>query len=422
MGHAASSVLCSGLLGALALGGCDGLRACAVRNAPNDWGESTAHAGVELVGTFDGLDAGRAQLPLRLRPVLSDAKRATDVQFPPGRDDLMVVTRKSGQARVARLVDDSWRWAETLFELEVLKASEQGLLGLAFAPDFAESGHLFVHHSVAEGGEDLGRISRFTVVDPAAASWTVGAPEMVLQVAQPYANHNAGQLVFGPDGMLYIGFGDGGWRDDPHGHGQNPDTWLGSMLRVDVSSLPYSVPPDNPFLDQPGVRPEIWATGLRNPWRYSFASDGRLVVADVGQNKWEEIDIVAAGDNLGWNTREGRHCFPATVDSCPEAEELGLVEPIYEYGRKDGQSITGGYIYGGASLPSLRGRYIFGDFATGRLWAIDLPEAVGPGTPLVEATALGRFPILPATFGMDASGELYVADYGKGGIYQLVGG
>lgn len=399
-------------------------RALAVDLLASDFGSSTAEAGQALDGRFDGADADREQVPLRLEPVLSGADKPTDLQFPPGRSDLMVVLEKRGAVRVARLREGRWSWGEELLRLEVLTSSEQGVLGLAFAPDFAESGHLYLNHSMRSGGEKVSRVSRFTVADPSAEPWTAGEELVILEVVQPYANHNAGQLAFGPDGMLYVGWGDGGYADDPHNNGQDAGTWLGSMLRIDVSAAsaaaPYAVPPDNPFLDQPGARPETWAIGLRNPWRYSFAPDGRLVVADVGQNAWEEVTLVSAGSNQGWKAREARHCFPASVERCPDLAEVGLTEPVYEYPHSEGTSITGGFVYTGRELPRLSGRYVFGDFTTGRVWSIELPAAHAGQPPLASAVAHGRFGVLISSFGQDAAGELYLADFGNGGVYRLV--
>ena len=231
----------------------------------------------------------------------------------------------------------------------------------------------------------------------------------ILSVGQPYQNHNAGQLAFGPDGMLYIALGDGGWHYDPRGHGQNLGTLLGSMLRVDVNAAKgYAVPPDNPFVDREGARPEIWAYGLRNPWRFSFASDGRLLVADVGQNNFEEVNVVQKGDNLGWKTREARHCFDPNEDCATE----GLVDPIFEYPRELGLSVTGGYEYTGSRVEILKGAYVFADFTSGHMWALKLPEK--REGPMADSQLLGRWPLLISAFGRDAQGELYVADWGRG--------
>jgi glucose/arabinose dehydrogenase len=259
----------------------------------------------------------------------------------------------------------------------------------------------------------MGRVEEW-YVDP--IQWRARRVRTVIEVQQPFANHDGGQIVFGPDGRLYIGFGDGGWRNDPNGHGQNGRTWLGSMLRIDVDGgrdAAYTVPVSNPWVGDDSVADEAWAIGLRNPWRFSFAPDGRMVVADVGQNAFEEIDLVVAGDNLGWNTREGRHCLDPET---PCAKE-GLVEPVYEYGRDEGKSITGGFVYTGNRVPALKDQYVFADFVSGRLWAISLPAERGGA--LVAAAALGQWPFLPSTFGRAADGEIYVAGFGKGIVYRI---
>lgn len=405
------------------LAGCDGVRAVLVDTVAPTYAAEPGQAEVDgtLTPTFDGPDASRPQLPLRLVPVATGLSQPTDLQFVPGHPTWLVVLEKGGQAKIVDLTAGSVRG--TLFGLDVLTRSEQGLLGLAFHPDFATNHKLYVNHVVDDNGTDATRVVELTV-DP--ATWTAGSPRQVLQVTQPYANHNAGQVAFGPDGFLYVGLGDGGWRDDPKGHGQNATTLLGSMLRIDVNSTaggkPYGVPSDNPFLDDPTVPPESWAVGLRNPWRYAFAPDGRLVVADVGQNTWEEVDVVGKGDNLGWNQREGRSCFPPDRD-CASPEQAGLQDPFYVYDHQEGASITGGFVYTGSAIPALKGRYVFGDFVSGRLWAVDLPAAPQPlQPPLAAPTALGRYPLLLVTFGQGPDGELYAADYGEGVVYRLAPG
>lgn len=347
---------------------------------------------------------------ITIAKVASGFTQPTDVQFPPGRSDLAIVLGKKGTAWWVRPADGSTgRW----FTVDVSTASEQGLLGLAFHPKFAENGLFYLNYTLPRSGTT--RIAEWSVAsgaDPTAATPT--EKRVLLEVPQPYANHNAGQLQFGPDGFLYIGLGDGGSGGDPHGHGQNPNTLLGSMLRIDVDrageGTPYAIPPDNPFVGNAAARQEVWAYGLRNPWRYAFAPDGRLVVADVGQNAWEEVDIVEKGGNYGWNVREGRHCYEPARNCATD----GLIEPIFEYGRDLGASITGGYVYDGA-IAELKGRYLFGDFATGRVWALELPDGVRP----VEAVELGKFPIALVTFGRDAAGEVYLADFGEGVLYRF---
>jgi len=401
--------------------GCADVRALIIDHYPTAYGEDLPVLPAErMAGRFDGPDLDRTQLPVALAPVVHGLVAPTDVQFPPGRRDVVVVAEKAGTARVFDVT--TGRELSGLLELPVPTRSEQGLLGLAFHPDFGPGGGLlFSHQTATTGAGDVSRIQRWTVrVD--GQHWTAREPQTVFELAQPYANHNAGQLQFGPDGMLYVGFGDGGWRDDPHGHGQDRSTLLGAMLRLDVddpaAGRDYGVPADNPFVSDAGVPDEVWATGLRNPWRFSFAPDGRMVLADVGQNRFEEVDIVGPGDNLGWARREGRHCFPPDA-KCGEPAEAGLVEPIWEYGRDDGQSITGGYVYTGAAIPALRGLYVVGDFVSGRVWAVGLPETVA-GAPLQRATALGRFDVLISSFGRDSDGEVFLADYKGGTLYRLV--
>jgi glucose/arabinose dehydrogenase len=259
-------------------------------------------------------------------------------------------------------------------------------------------------------------------------------------IAQPFANHNGGQLAFGPDGFLYIGLGDGGSGGDPGNRAQNPLELLGKMLRVDVSvadanPIGYDVPPDNPFLRGVPVaaRPEIWSVGLRNPWRYTFddparGGTGALVIGDVGQNLWEEVDVEPrnrGGRNYGWPLREGRHDY----DPRRRAAFTPLVEPIHDYGRDVGASITGGYVYRGAALPSTyRGRYFFADFVAARIWSlglvIDAATDEARAADLVEHTAeLGGAAALGniSSFGVDADGELYVVSYSTGRVLKLIG-
>lgn len=355
-------------------------------------------------------------IPIVLAPIAVGFKQPTDIQFPPGIDRQALVLEKGGVAK--------WLKVDTgvhgkLLEVHVLTASEEGLLGAAFHPDFAKNGRLFLHYVTEVQSEDRSRVEEWRIEPPTdLVHAKARAVRTILELAQPYQNHNAGQLAFGPDGYLYVGFGDGGFRDDPHDNGQNPSTWLGSMLRLDVnvastSPQAYQVPQDNPFVGRTGFAPETFAYGLRNPWRYSFDPKGRLIVADVGQDHWEEIDIVQAGDNLGWNVREGFLCAKQGEASC---ELKGAVEPIHAYPRALGASITGGYVYLGASIPALQGKYVFGDFVSGRMFALALPD---DRKQHADALSLGKFPMLISSFGRDHAGELYAASYGDGRIVRL---
>lgn len=290
---------------------------------------------------------------------------------------------------------------------------ENGLLGLAFHPRFPADDRIFVHYS-GSGGETRIVEMRTTAggerADPSTA-------RTLLTVAQPFQNHNGGQIGFGPDGFLYIGLGDGGSGGDPLGHAQDVTTLLGAILRIDVDSraeaeprLPYAIPPDNPdFAGVPGARREIWAYGLRNPWRFSFdRATGDLFVADVGQNAWEEIDLLppgSAGANLGWNHKEGDHCF----DPPSGCRQEGLVDPILEYSHSTGCSVTGGYRYRGAASPALHGVYVYGDLCSGRIWGATPVAGGGVGGAWAE-TELLDVDFLLTSFGEDEAGEIHVVD------------
>ena len=374
------------------------------------------HVAGPLAAVFEGNDKRREQRAIALERVATGVTQPTDIQFPPGSDGVAVVLEKTGTARWLAL--DSGNHGP-LFHADVLTASEEGLLGLAFHPGFASNGRFFIDYVARVGGNDVSHIAEWKLSPPNDLKHAKASPvRVLLKVVQPYQNHNAGQLAFGPDGMLYIGFGDGGFRDDPKGNGQNPDTLLGKMLRIDVAAStdrePYRVPPDNPFVGKPGYRPEIWALGLRNPWRYSFDPQGRLIVADVGQDAWEELDIVRAGDNLGWQVREGLVCARKDPAGC---DQPGMVDPFFVYPREDGRSITGGYVYLGTRVPALRGLYVFADFISNRLFALALPA--DRTTRVAQPIALGRWPVMPSAFGRDAHGELYFASFASGDIYRI---
>ena len=292
----------------------------------------------------------------------------------------------------------------------VRSGGEQGLLGLAFHPDFASNGRLFVDYTDVNGDTV---VSEFGL-----AADGRGVPEsedVLLHIDQPFANHNGGMLAFGPDGYLYIGTGDGGSGGDPQGNGQNLDTLLGKILRIDVDAgQGNAIPIDNPFAAGGGL-PEIWSYGLRNPWRFSFDRlTGAMFIADVGQNAWEEVDAEPAGSggrNYGWNIMEGERCYAKA--RCLVA---GLTLPVAVYPHDDGCSITGGYVYRGSQFPALYGGYVFADYCTGTLWALDAQDALEDGS--ADITALGSVPFSPSSFGEDELGELYVVDHG-GAIYQL---
>jgi uncharacterized protein (TIGR03437 family) len=291
---------------------------------------------------------------------------------------------------------------------------ERGLLSVAFPPNFATSGRFYVYY--VDGFGTL-VISRFRMgASPDAAD--PSSETILLRIDHGFAaNHNGGQLAFGPDGYLYAGTGDGGGGGDPLGNGQNTTALLGKLLRIDVSADAYTVPASNPFVNRSGVRPEIWAYGVRNPWRFSFdRSTGDLYVGEVGQNLYEEVDVQPAGDpggeNYGWNVMEGFHCYAQAA--CSQA---GLTLPVAEYTHDSGDcSVTGGYVYRGGRYPALQGFYLYADYCTGRMRALSRTGSVWQSSVVLAP----GFSI--STFGQDEAGELYVADYGHGDIYAVAAG
>ncbi|HEX7081365.1 MAG TPA: PQQ-dependent sugar dehydrogenase, partial [Gammaproteobacteria bacterium] len=343
----------------------------------------------------------------------------------PGDDSRWFVLEKPGRVLVIDN-DPNVTAAETVLDvdafLDVNDASEGGLLGMAFDPAFAENGTVYL--SFTEGTPMVSVVKRFTspdgtTLDPAA--------EDVLRVNQPFENHNGGQIGFGPDGYLYIGLGDGGSGGDPQGHAQNTKDLLGSMLRIDVAGdAPYEIPADNPFAGNPTCGPdpnvpaaadcpEIYAWGLRNPWRWSFDADtGALWVGDVGQGTREEIDVVERGGNYGWNCREGRIAYPGTHSpACADA--TGLIDPVHDYPRSEGTSVTGGYVYRGTAIPALVGSYVFGDYGSGRIWRLAGDGAGGYTAELLLDTNLAI-----SSFAEGLDRELYVVDLVGGGLYRIV--
>ncbi len=294
--------------------------------------------------------------------------------------------------------------------------NEEGLLGLAFHPDFRNNGYFFVDYTRPTTGAGVSQttISRFKVsaADPDAAD--PASETIILQITQPYENHNGGQIVFGPDGFLYIAMGDGGSGGDPLGNGQNRKVLLGKILRIDVDhpsgGNAYGIPADNPFVGNlQGWREEIWTWGMRNPWRFSYDREtGRWWCGDVGQNLWEEVDILRKGCNYGWNVMEGTHCYSPSTG----CDTTGLTPPVLDYGRTLGACVTGGFVYRGAQAPALTGAYIYGDYVSGRVWALRYD-----GTRVTENTELiGTGNI--SSFGMDEKRELYLCEF-DGRLYRF---
>ncbi len=330
-----------------------------------------------------------------------------------GEDARLFVVEQTGRIRIV----DAGQVLSTPFldvSAKISTGGERGLLSVAFHPDYANNGRFFINYTDRSGNTI---IAEYRVSDnPNVAD--ADSERVLLTFEQPYANHNGGQLAFGPDGYLYIGTGDGGAANDPLNAGQDLSTLLGKLLRIDVDDVdngePYAIPEDNPFVGQDGVRAEIWAYGLRNPWRFSFDRDtGDLFIADVGQNAYEEVNFQPAsstgGENYGWRVTEGAHCFDP-ADGC---DTVGITMPIMEYSHRSGagRSITGGYRYRGDAVSTLQNAYVFGDFVSGNIWASTFTGESWATVQLFDT----NYAI--AAFGQDAAGELYVVDYNSGTLY-----
>jgi glucose/arabinose dehydrogenase len=345
---------------------------------------------------------------------------ATGLSFPvaltaPAGDPRLFIVEKGGAIRI---VKEGALLPTPFLDLtgRVSTGAEQGLFDLAFDPGYATNGRFIVHYTDVNGNTVVSAFHAATA-DPDRAD---PASETVLLTAeQPFANHNGGQLEFGPDGMLYIGLGDGGGAGDPGGRAQSLADLLGSILRVDVSSgTGYTAPPDNPFAGRTDARPEIWSFGLRNPWRFTFdPATGDLYIADVGQNAWEEVDVATAaggagrGTNFGWNIMEASHCYAAS--SC---DTTGLALPVLEYSHSEGCSISGGYVYRGAAIPALQGHYFYADYCQG--WVRSFRFQDGAVTEPQQWPTLAPGGGVPG-FGRDAAGELYVLS-AEGRVSKIV--
>lgn len=332
---------------------------------------------------------------------------------PAGDAARLFIVEKGGRIRIVR---DGALLPEPFLDIsaKISTGGEQGLLGLAFDPEYAANGRFVVHYTDLAGSTTLSRFlvsSAPDLADPASE-------EVILTAAQPFANHNGGQVAFGPDGFLYLGLGDGGGSGDPEGRGQDLSELLGSILRIDVrSGLPYTIPAENPFVGTPGARPEVWSYGLRNPWRFSFdGATGDLYIGDVGEAGFEEIDVSPAaegagrGVNYGWSLMEGAHCFGGS--GC---DQTGLTLPVLEYDHSDGCSVNGGYVYQGSAIPDLQGQYFYSDLCSG--WVRSFRYVGGVATEVTEWPALRTSGIV--SFGEDTAGELYILDSG-GRVLRVV--
>jgi glucose/arabinose dehydrogenase len=355
-----------------------------------------------LVLAADSVEAAPATIDgvkVELKEVGAGFERPVVIAPLPG-DGRLLVVQKTG--RIVFLEDG--KAGPVFLDLSdgVSTGNEQGLLGLAFDPSFAQNGKLYVDYTDKRGDTQIVAFTaKAGVADP-------GSAKVLLSIDQPEANHNGGWVAFGPDGFLYIGMGDGGGGGDRHGetgNGQNKDVLLGKILRIDPNGGdPYAIPKDNPFAGG-GGKPEIFLYGVRNPWRNAFDGD-TLYVADVGQNAWEEIDVLplkdAAGANLGWRMMEGRECYPV-ASACVQG---GLVMPVYVYGHDKGCSITGGVVYRGKALPKLQGRYFFADYCAGVLQGLRMEN--GAASELADTSDTLGVVGQVTSFGTDADGEMYV--------------
>lgn len=385
------------------LWGCGGATPTEPTPSPSP-SSGTCAAGTPVTGTP----------PLTTQLVVRGLSAPLDLQVPPGDRARLFVVEQGGRIRIVRngaivsapFLDISGR---------ITSGGEQGLLGLAFHPRYAENGRFYVNYTDRQGDSHVSEFRVSANADVADAN----SERELLFVQQPFDNHNGGGLAFGNDGFLYAGFGDGGSGGDPVRNGQNLGTQLGKMLRIDVDrGNPFAIPSDNPFANTSGAVPSIWAYGLRNPFRFSFdRSTGDLYIGDVGQNNVEEIDVGLAsrrgGENYGWNVMEGSQCFrPAT--GCDRA---GLTLPVAEYGHADGCSVTGGVVYRGCRMPGYAGTYFYSDYCDAFVRSFRLVN--GQATDARDWTAqLGRGLNRPTSFGTDADGEVYLVDH-DGEVYKI---
>jgi glucose/arabinose dehydrogenase len=362
---------------------------------------------------MDTLVIGQSSSPtLSLSLVTSAVSRPVFLTAPPGDLSRLFILEQGGRIRI---VKNGTLLATPFLDLSsrISTGGERGLLGLAFHSQYAQNGIFVVNYTNPSGDT---RISRFVVSgSPDVAD--AGSEQVLLSVAQPFSNHNAGMVAFGPDGYLYIALGDGGSGGDPQGNGQDPTTLLGSILRVDIDGgTPYAIPPSNPFATSPTFRPEIWSYGLRNPWRFSFDRlTGDLYIGDVGQGAREEIDVQPAtstgGENYGWNIMEGNICFSPS-SGCNQS---GLTLPVLDYDHSQGCAVTGGYVYRGSAIPAVQGRYFYADFCQG--WVRSFRYQSGQVSEETEWPGLSQAGSI-TSFGEDAVGELYVL-VSSGSVYRI---
>jgi glucose/arabinose dehydrogenase len=349
-------------------------------------------------------------------------RRPVDLQSPRDGSNRLFVVEQDGVVRVFTNRADTR--ASTVFldiqEKVNTDGNEMGLLGLAFSPSFATDRTFIVDYTASKWTRRVTRVARYRA-DASGSTASPNSEEVVIEIAQPWSNHNGGQVAFGPDGMLYIAMGDGGSAGDPQGNGQNLSALLGKILRLDVSKRPYAIPADNPFRgNKDDWKEEIWAYGLRNPWRFSFDREsGELWTGDVGQVTWEEINVVEKGKNYGWDCMEGTRPYePSHERSSACAGAADFVAPVWSYPRTEGISVTGGYVYRGDALPDLAGWYVYADYGTGRVWALRVVDGEAENRLLVDTD------LMISSFGVDEADELFICAHDYRGeptkIFKLV--
>jgi glucose/arabinose dehydrogenase len=364
--------------------------------------------------------AAAAPPQLSIEPVLAGLGRPVDLAWRPSDPASTFFVEQGGAIGIVRdgkLLDRPFLDIASL----VTAAGERGLLGMAFLPS-GEAGRFFIYYTALDGQQVVASYDTMAD-DPDRAD--PDTAKIWLTMPDEFANHNGGSLAFGPDGFLYIGTGDGGGGGDPLDSGRHLDTLLAKILRIDVAidqganaDPRYRIPPDNPFLETADARPEIWLTGLRNPWRFRFdRATGDLWIGDVGQNAWEEVDVARAGSSgldFGWNVMEGAHCFRADDGQC---DQSGLTLPVAEYGRDGGCAVTGGTVYRGAAFPALQGWYVLSDYCSGRFWALDAASASSDATREPRVVAQTEYSI--SAIAEDPSGELFATDLATGSLLRI---
>jgi len=392
---------------------------------------ATATSVLQSPGAAAPTSQSPAALPkIRLQRVAPEVvlRRPVQVVFEPGNDRRMYVLEQRGRILVVDPDDREGKSAPTFLDIEKQvndRGNEEGLLALAFHPDYAKNRTFFLYYTAIDAERKRTNVLSRWKADADTGSAKADSEEILLTIEDPYSNHNGGTILFGRDGMLYLSTGDGGAANDPLSAGQDLGTLLAKILRIDIDGADegrkYRIPKDNPFIATAGARPEIWAYGLRNVWRMSFdRKTGELYAADVGQNQWEEVDIVTKGGNYGWNMREGLHAFPGGAPGKFGAE---YVDPIVEYPHDQGVSITGGFVSRCAKVPALDGIYVYADLVSCRLWGIRAVDGKLVAGPEVLATTRNQ---LPTSFGEANDGTMYLVTFegsqdarAKGGIWRI---